>query len=167
MTNITPIHIRQVESKDYEAISPVMDDWWGGRPVRQLLPRLYFEHFATTSFILLEGNDLAAFLVGFLSQSQPGVAYIHFVGVAPTSRSKGYGRILYSRFFETVAALGCTEVQCITSPVNGGSVTFHERMGFRIVSTGGEQNGFPVDLHHAGEGQHRVKFSKCLNQWQK
>lgn len=156
------MQIRPLASADYDVISPVVDEWWGGRPVRHLVHRLFFEHFSSTSFALVEAGEVCAFLIGFRSQSQPHIAYIHFVGVAPSRRSKGHGRLLYSAFFERVVALGCTEVQCITSPVNAGSIAFHQHMGFGIVHTGAEQGGIPVSLNHAGEGQHRVLFRKLL-----
>ena len=156
------MHIRPLASADYDAISPVVDEWWGGRPVRHLLPRLFFEHFSTTSFALIEAGEPQAFLVGFRSQSLLNVAYIHFVGVAPARRGRGYGRRLYSAFFECVGPLGCTEVNCITSPANTDSIAFHQSMGFSLVSTGSEQNGIPVSLNYYGEGQHRVLFRKML-----
>ena len=90
------------------------------------------------------------------------MAYIHFVGVAPDTRGKGYGRTLYLHFFDRATALGCTEVHCITSPVNTGSIAFHQRMGFSIVSAGGTINGIPVSPNHAGDGQPRALFRKVL-----
>ena len=156
------MEIRSLTTSDYEFISPIVDQWWGGRPVRQMLPRLFFEHFSTTSFILLEGMEIQAFLVGFQSQSHPTTAYIHFVGVSPASRGNGYGRTLYQHFFERVRSLGCTTVECITSPINGDSISFHRRLGFSIVNAGGEQNGISVSVNYAGEGQHRVLFVKTL-----
>jgi predicted GNAT superfamily acetyltransferase len=100
--------------------------------------------------------------VGFRSQSLSTVAYIHFVGVSPSSRSRGYGRMLYERFFEAVAGMGCDEVRCITSPVNTGSIAFHQRMGFEILPGDGKVGDVPVMLNHAGVGQHRVLFRKKL-----
>jgi ribosomal protein S18 acetylase RimI-like enzyme len=110
--------IRNLTVEDYEHVTAVVDEWWGGRPMRSLLPRLFFEHFNPTSFAVGEANALQAFLVGFVSQSEQSVAYIHFVGVDPSSRALGLGRKLYEHFFQVVQALGCTEVRCITSPVN-------------------------------------------------
>lgn len=156
------MNIRPLESGDFDVISPVVDEWWGGRPVRGLLPRLFFEHFQPTSFALLENQELLGFLVGFRSQSAPAVAYVHFVGVHPTARGKGYGRLLYQRFFAAASALGCTEVRAITSPVNEASIHFHRRLGFQILPGTGNVNGFPVCLDHAAPGQHRVLFSKQL-----
>jgi diamine N-acetyltransferase len=156
------MQIRPLVAADYDVLSPLLDDWWGGRPVRQLLPRLFFEHFTPTSFALEDAGQPCAFLVGLRSQARPQVAYIHFVGVAPGHRGRGLGRRLYTAFFERVATLGCTEVHCITSPVNTGSVAFHRRLGFEIVDAGGEQDGIRVSLDHAGPGQHRVLLRKAL-----
>jgi len=154
--------LRPIEPADYDFVTSVIDDWWGGRPVRGMLPRLFFEHFSTTSFAVGPTGTVHAFLIGFRSQSQPGLAYIHFVGVDPALRAQGLGRTLYERFFETVAGLGCTNVQCITSPVNTGSIAFHRRMGFELLPGTGEVDGVPVMLDHGGPGQHRVVFRRRL-----
>jgi len=154
--------LRHMESSDYETISPLLNDWWGGRPISGLLPRLFFEHFRPTSFVVEVDSRLKGFLVGFRSQTNPSVAYIHFVGVAPESRRKGYGRILYEHFFDIARDLGCSEVHSLTSPVNTGSVHFHRCMGFRILKGNGDVDGMSVHLNHAGPGQHRVLFRKPL-----
>jgi len=62
--------IRHLESVDFDIISPVVDEWWGGRAVRHLLTRLFFEHFKPTSFTL-EEEKLVGFLIGFQSPSYP------------------------------------------------------------------------------------------------
>jgi ribosomal protein S18 acetylase RimI-like enzyme len=155
-------NIRHLEPADFDVVSPVVDEWWGGRPVRALLPRLFFEHFRPTSFALRDGNDLAGFLVGFRSQSSPSVGYVHFIGVRPDVRARGFGRMLYECFFSVVSGLACTDVHAITSPVNEASIRFHRRLGFGLVPGNGEVNGHPVHLDHGGPGQHRVLFSKPL-----
>ena len=154
--------IRKLTVADYERVTAVVDEWWGGRPMRSLLPRLFFEHFNPTSFAVGEANELQAFLIGFVSQSDQSIAYIHFVGVSPSSRTLGLGRTLYGHFFQVVQALGCNEVRCITSPVNTGSIEFHRRMGFVLLPGSGEVGGVPVMLDHDGEGQHRVQFQKMI-----
>lgn len=106
--------LRLLEPSDYDIVSPVIDTWWGGRPMRAMLPRLFFEHFNTTSFVIGAPGTVDAFLVGFRSQTLPHVGYIHFVGVAPNWRRAGLGRLLYERFFAAVVAWGGREVHCIT-----------------------------------------------------
>ena len=50
--------------------------WWGGRDMAPMLPKLFFLHFEGTSFVA-ENDDgtLAAFLIGFLSQTDDEEAY--------------------------------------------------------------------------------------------
>jgi len=100
------VTLRQLRPSDHAAVITVVDDWWGGRQMADMLPRLFFEHFTDTSFAAERAGGLAGFLVGFLSQSRPAEAYIHFVGVEPGERGLGLGRRLYEAFFDTVGARG-------------------------------------------------------------
>jgi predicted GNAT superfamily acetyltransferase len=139
--------------EDHARVAAVIDEWWGGRQMALMLPRLFFTHFADTSFIVEdEHGELAAFLIGFLSQSRPGEAYIHFVGVAPSQRGSGLGRDLYERFFSVAAERGAVRVGCVTSPRNSGSIAFHTSMGFE----GHEVAGYD------GAGEDRVVFTRAL-----
>jgi pimeloyl-ACP methyl ester carboxylesterase/ribosomal protein S18 acetylase RimI-like enzyme len=122
--------LRSPVESDHARVLAVLSEWWGGRDLSHLLPRLYLQHFNDTSFIVEADGELAAFLIGFVSQSEPGVAYIHFAGVHPAQRQAGLARQLYERFFRAARARGASEVHCITSPVNSGSIAFHKRMGF-------------------------------------
>lgn len=107
--------------------------WWDGRQMAPVLPRLFFLHFEGTSFVAEdETGDLVGFVCGFLSQTDPSEAYIHFVGVSPDRRGEGIGRRLYERFFEEVREAGRAVVRCVTSPANEGSVAFHEALGFEV-----------------------------------
>ncbi|MGW2592941.1 GNAT family N-acetyltransferase [Streptomyces sp. NPDC001515] len=139
----------------------VLDRWWGGLKGEAgaveralLLPRLYFQHFTTTSFLVEHPDgELAAFLVGFLSQSRPDVAYVHFVGVDPALHGKGVGRALYRSFFASARARGRRYVHCVTSPENTASQAFHARLGFVAA---------PVRPDYDGPGLDRVAFTADL-----
>ena len=154
--------IRPLRPSDHPAVVSVIDDWWSGRRMADMLPRLFFEHFTDTSFAAERDGELAGFLVGLRSQSRPGEAYIHFVGVHPAERGRGLGRRLYERFFTTVQAQGCDVVRAVTSPVNQGSIRFHRRMGFDIVPGDAEVDGVPVATGYDGDTQDRVRFVKHL-----
>jgi ribosomal protein S18 acetylase RimI-like enzyme len=147
--------IRQAESEDHASVAAVVDAWWGGRPMRQMLPRLFFVHFRETSFVGEERGELVGFLCGFLcgflSQSYPEEAYVHFIGVDPAHRGEGLARALYERFFEAARGHGRSLVRCVTSPTNLGSIEFHRRLGFEIE---GEA------ANYDGEGSARVLFVK-------
>ena len=128
--------------------------WWGGRDMAPMLPKLFFLHFEGTSFVAEdEEGDLAGFLCGFLSQTNPEEAYIHFVGVSPEYRGEGLGRTLYERFFQEVRGQGRSVVRCVTSPVNQESVAFHEALGFEVDR---------VAENYDGPGEDRVLLAKRL-----
>jgi GNAT superfamily N-acetyltransferase len=117
--------IRPLRPSDHAPVIAVIDEWWGGRPMARMLPRLFFDHFTDTSFAADRDDGLAGFLVGFVSPAQPDEAYIHFVGVHPGERSQGLGGRLYGTFFEAVRARGCTRVRAVgpavlTRPRRGG-----------------------------------------------
>ena len=96
--------IRQLSTADYPFVISVIERRWDGRPMADKLPRLFFEHFTDTSFAAERDGRLAGFLAGFISQSRPGEAYIHFVGVDPAQRGNGLSRLLYEAFFQAAGA---------------------------------------------------------------
>lgn len=145
--------LRTPEESDYTRVIAVLKEWWGGRDLRLLLPRLLFQHFNDTSFIVERNGEVAAFLIGFLSQFDPRVAYVHFVGVHPVHRNSGLGRALYERFFELARARGAREVRAITSPLNTGSIAFHTQLGF-VASA-------PI-ADYDGQGNDRVALTKII-----
>lgn len=153
--------MRNLREADHELIISVIDEWWG-RPVSSKLPKLFFRHFEDTSYIVEEGGEVVAFLVGFVSQAREGEAYIHFVGVAPGFRGRGVARSLYERFFEAARGRGCGAVRCITSPVNGGSIEFHRRLGFDFEEGDSSEDGVPVHTDYDGDGKAKVVFAKRL-----
>jgi ribosomal protein S18 acetylase RimI-like enzyme len=147
------VEIRHARPSDYGRVIGVLDVWWGGRRMAPMLPRLFFVHFESTSFVAEEDGELAGFLCGFLSQTHPEEAYVHFVGVDPRRRGHGIGRALYERFFETVRPQGRTVVRAVTSPVNQESVAFHRELGFEVER---------IAENYDGRGGDRVLFAKHL-----
>ncbi|WP_345696952.1 GNAT family N-acetyltransferase [Kitasatospora terrestris] len=147
---------------DHPRVLAVLDRWWGGlkgaagaRERALLLPRLYFQHFAASSFVVEHPDGgLAAFLVGFLSDSEPDAAYVHFVGVDPALQGSGVGAALYRAFFALARRHGRRTVRCVTSPENTGSRAFHARLGFTAS---------PVRPDYDGPGLDRVVFTLELD----
>jgi ribosomal protein S18 acetylase RimI-like enzyme len=135
------VTIRQAEAADFGRVSPQLDAWWGGRSMRLMLPRLFFEHFRQTTFVAEDEGELVGFLCGFLSQSHSDEAYVHFVGVRPDQRGSGLGRELYERFLAAARAAGRDVVRCVTSPRNQASIAFHRRLGFEVEAEVADYDG--------------------------
>ena len=133
MNGMAPdIPLRAATAADYDRIVAVVDDWWG-RPVRHALPRLFLDHFHDTSLVAEQDGELAGFLVGFMSPSNPDGAYIHFVGVNPRLRGNGLARRLYETFFDRAKAEGRRVVRAVTASHNSASIAFHTAMGFTVT----------------------------------
>ena len=148
------VTIRHVQPSDYARVIQHVNEWWGGREMAPMLPRLFFIHFESTSFVAdREDGTLAGFLIGFLSQTDDDTAYVHFIGVAPAERGSGLGRELYERFFAAVRASGRSVVRCVTAPQNESSLAFHAALGF-------EQEGVAQD--YDGAGNSRVLLARRL-----
>lgn len=162
---MSALRFRRPVEADHAVLVEVIDEWWGGRKLRALLPRLWFQHFTGTSWIA-EGEDgrLLGFLVGFVSPDHPTIAYVHMIGTNPNHRRRGIGRALYEQFFADAAAAGAGEVRAITWPGNRGSVDFHRRLGFRPDDGPGTTPIYGVPAHpdYDGDGQDRVLFIRRL-----
>ncbi|MFI7097745.1 GNAT family N-acetyltransferase [Streptomyces sp. NPDC050161] len=163
----TGVRIRQAREDDYPALVGAVQEWWGdsrtpaeARELSLLLPRLFLQHFAGTSWVAEPARGgVAGFLVGFHSADHADEAYIHFVGVRPELRGTGLARRLYEGFFAQASAAGREVVRAITSPANTGSIAFHRAMGFEVEGAA-SGNGAAVRADYDGPGQDRVCFRK-------
>lgn len=156
------IHLRHLEPSDYAFIISVVNDWWDGRNMVDMLPKLFCVHFRQTSFVAEQGGNIVGFIVGFISQTLPHEAYIHFVGVHPAFRRKGVGHMLYKKFFEAAKKSVCTIVRCVTSPVNKASLSFHQRLGFSMEPNDKKIDAIPVAENYDGRNNDRVLLYKDL-----
>jgi ribosomal protein S18 acetylase RimI-like enzyme len=148
------VQIRHAQPSDYARVIQHVNAWWGGREMAPMLPKLFFLHFEGTSFVAeREDGTIAGFLIGFLSQTNPEEAYVHFVGVAPDQRGMGLGHELYERFFAEARERDRKLVRCVTSPTNEDSVTFHRSLGFDVER---------VAKDYDGPGEDRVLLVKQL-----
>ena len=152
---MTTIDLRAVRPGDYEYVIERVDEWWGGRSMKAMIPRLFFEHFPSMTIIAESSGRNGApagFLCGFQSEADPRCGYIHFVGVDPDLRGREIGRSLYQWFFARASALGCLHVQCVTSPMNTGSAAFHAAMGFTAE----------LVENYDGPGESRLKLTRSI-----
>lgn len=161
--------LRQAHVSDHSTIVECVQQWWGdSRTPEQacelslLLPRLFLQFFSGTSLVLEDAAGVRAFLVGFYAADNDNEAYIHFVGVDPKLRGQGVGRSLYTTFLERAADAGRTKVRAVTSPMNTGSIAFHQAMGFAVERGDRDVLGLSVHSSYDGPGQDRVCFCKEL-----
>ncbi|MFC0600380.1 GNAT family N-acetyltransferase [Streptomyces palmae] len=162
--------LRHPTEADHARLQVALTEWWGGlggevgsMQRRLMVPRLFLQHFADTSFWVEDADgSLQAFLIGFLSQTDPRTAYIHYVGVHPERRRSGLGSALYHRFFALVQEHGRDRVRCLTGPNNLNSIAYHQRMGFRVEPGERTEDGVPVQPDYDGPGLDRVTFVRDL-----
>jgi ribosomal protein S18 acetylase RimI-like enzyme len=157
--------LRRPIEADHPRIVGVIDDWWGGRKMRQLLPRLWLQHFTGTSWIAEDPEGrLRGFLVAYVSPDDPTTGYVHMIASDPNRRHAGVGRALYERAFADLAAHGAIRVKAVTWPGNRVSVGFHRAMGFSVDDGPGTQPiyGTPAYPDYDGPGEDRVVFVREL-----
>ena len=156
------IVIRKAEPADHEKIIAALQNWWGGRDLSVMLPKLFLNHFSDTSLVIEKEGGMVGFLIGFISPALKNEAYVHFMGVRPDFRKKGIGMTLYERFFEICRNHGRNIIRACTSPVNRGSVEFHKRIGFQLEPGDDKIDGLPVTSDYNRPGDHKVQFTKFI-----
>jgi ribosomal protein S18 acetylase RimI-like enzyme len=164
-TPMAELRVRRPTEADHARLVSVVDEWWGGRRMRHLLPRLWLQHFAGTSWIAEEQDGrLRGFLIAFVSQDDPTTGYVHMIASDPNRRRSGLGRALYARAFEDLAAHGARRVTAVTWPGNRTSVAFHRALGFRVDDGPGTTPiyGTPAYADYDGDGEDRVVFVRDL-----
>jgi hypothetical protein len=156
------IMIRKAKPADHENIIAALQNWWGGRDLTAMLPKLFLNHFNDTSFVIEKDGEMIGFLIGFISPALKNEAYVHFMGVHPDFRQKGIGTTLYERFFEICRIHGRNIIRACTSPVNRGSVDFHKRIGFELEPGDDKIEDLPVTSDYNRPGDHKVQFTKFI-----
>jgi ribosomal protein S18 acetylase RimI-like enzyme len=156
---------RRPTEADHRRVVAVVDDWWGGRRLRHLLPRLWFQHFCGTSWIADDGEGrLAGFIVAFVSADEPTTGYVHMIAADPNRRRAGIGRALYQHVFDDLGARGVGRIVAITWPGNRPSIDFHRALGFAVDDGPGTERiyGTPAYADYDGPDDDRVVFIREL-----
>ncbi|MBI3014948.1 MAG: GNAT family N-acetyltransferase [Candidatus Tectomicrobia bacterium] len=146
--------------EDFHQIVSHIAEFWGSDRTLHLHHPMFVHEFGDTAYVVKDGSDVAAYLFGFLSQTEP-TAYVHLVGVRTPYRRRGLARQLYEHFISVALSRGCKKLKAITTPGNLGSIAFHRALGMEMIGTANEQ-GIPVVRDYAGPGQGRVVFVKDL-----
>jgi len=124
--------MRTLTGDDFDDARAVADAWFG-HPVGLTMHRLFFDQLGTTGLRLAHIDTpevLVGVLLGFASQADPALAYIHFVMVDPEVRGTGAASTLYREFGRRMADRGCRRVRSLAGPARTASIAFHESLGF-------------------------------------
>jgi GNAT superfamily N-acetyltransferase len=156
----TSLEILVCTPQDYDQILEDLSEFWDGRDTRHLHHPLLIHEFGNTAFVMRDGPRVVAYLLGFISQTQP-VGYVHAVAVRASARRRHLAHQLFDHFFECARRHGCRHIKAITTPSNSGSIAFHKSLGMHLR---GEPNseGIPVVPDYAGRGAARLVFWKDI-----
>ena len=97
-----------------------VDDWWGGRKVHQLLPRLWFQHFTGTSWVAEDADGPAGRVPRRVRQPRPSGRGLHPHGrdePEPSTAPDSAGRSTSG------SSTTCGPVACVGSAPSRGPAT--------------------------------------------
>jgi GNAT superfamily N-acetyltransferase len=160
----SPLTLRHPSDRDFVPCVAIARAAWPDFHERPSIYHLFTKHFANTSFVAEADGVIRGFVLGFLSQTHPGVAYLHLVVVDPDFQSHGIATRLYQRFFDNARALRCTRVELIVNPDNPRSLAFHQKLGFELspINDAVVVDGVTAARDYNGPGIHMVPFHKDL-----
>jgi ribosomal protein S18 acetylase RimI-like enzyme len=155
-----PMEISICTQQDYHQILDELSEFWDGRDTRHLHHPFLIHEFGNSAFVIRDGLRVAAYLFGFVSQTEP-VGYVHTVAVRASARRQHLAQHLFVHFVEFARRHGCRHVKAITTASNSGSIAFHKGLGMKLL---GEPNtdGIPIVPDYAGRGASRVVFWKSI-----
>ena|SRR2546421_5318155 len=137
---------------------------WPEFKERNSIYHLFTKHFRNTCIVAEAAGAIVAFVLGFRSQVDPTIGYIHLVCTLPDYQRRGIAKTLYKAIFERFQQLGCKRVRCIVDPENAGSLSFHNGLGFRPIFSGDRTRRGEVSAtkDYNGPGIDMVEFERFL-----
>jgi len=146
--------------QDFDQILTEFNQFWEHDRTVSLHHPTMINELSDSAFVIKDGDTVAAYLFGFLSQTEP-VGYVHLLSVRRGYRRQGLANRLYAHFEQYALTRGCRRLKAITSPMNGLSIDFHKSIG--MMPAGEEHgHGVPVIRDYAGPGKDRVVFLKDI-----
>ena len=158
------VRLRRPTEADHATIADVIDHWFGGRRVAPLAGRMWFRHFATTSWIAEIGGRPRGVLLGFVSPDRGEEAVIHLLAVDPGWRRRGLGRSMLEGFARNVAERGCRRVTAVAWPDDPIAIAFFRALGFEPDDGLGTQRlyGVPARPSYEGPGEDRAVLTLAI-----
>jgi ribosomal protein S18 acetylase RimI-like enzyme len=125
------LSFRHPTEADHRALVDDIERWFLGRRMRPLFGRMWFVHFASTSWIAeTPDGHVAAILLGFASQDRPAEAVLHLAAVDPNLRRRGIGTALHDTWFAEMARRGATRAVVAVPPDERVAILFYRSLDF-------------------------------------
>ncbi|HWP63771.1 MAG TPA: GNAT family N-acetyltransferase [Candidatus Binatia bacterium] len=157
------LRFRRPSDDDHRRLVDLVDDWFGGRRVRDQFGRFWFRHFSRTSWLAETADgEVAGVLIGFLAPDDPRTAVIQWLAVNPNLRRRGVGRELVERFAAEARSAGADELVIVVRPDEPIAVRFLRALGFEPDAGPGTQPlyGVPAYPDYEHEGEDRAIFRR-------
>jgi ribosomal protein S18 acetylase RimI-like enzyme len=152
--------LRHCTKADFDQIITNITEFWGSDRTLAIHHPMFIYEFGNTAYVICDDQKVAAYLFGFISQTEP-TAYIHLVAVRAYYRRQKLANWLYDHFADYAREAGCTQLKAITTPTNATSIAFHQGIGFTLLGKP-NANGIPVVSDYSGPNQERVVFIKPI-----
>jgi ribosomal protein S18 acetylase RimI-like enzyme len=158
------IFFRHPSDRDFVDCVAIAQAAWPDFKERPSIYHLFTKHFSNTCFVSEIEGRICGFVLGFLSQAHPGVAYLHLVAVHPDFQSRGIASELYEHFIQNARALHCARIELIVNPDNPRSIAFHQKLGFQEDTPADPViiDGVVATRDYNGLGIHMVRFHKDI-----
>ncbi len=145
------MEIRPLRGTDYAAAEALVDAW-REHEVQERLDPVFFHHLG--GYVVRDDDDeLVGFLLGFRSDQDPDVAFVHLVAVHPDRRGGHIASDLYERFERQARTWESRWLEAIVDQDNEGARRFHEALGFHSAA---------ADEAWAAHGRRVVRMRKRL-----
>jgi hypothetical protein len=152
------MEIQHCSKTDFDQILTDIVDFWGSDRTLSTHHPMFIYEFGNTAFVIKDKDKVIAYLFGFFSQTDK-TGYVHLIGVRQSCQGQGLGKQLYDNFTTLAKKQGCNKLKAITTIGNQTSISFHKKIGMRLIGERNE-NGIEVVKNYSGPGQDRVVFEK-------
>ena len=150
------MNVALMTKADFDQVITDHGTYWDSDLTYQLHHPIFIHEFGDTAYVMKDDQTTAAYLMGFISQTEP-TGYVHLVAVHPDYRRNGLARQLYEHFIDEARKRGCTKLKATGHPNNQQTIRFHLSLGMKMV---GEPNGEGVSVvkDYLRPGSDRVVF---------
>jgi L-amino acid N-acyltransferase YncA len=134
------LEIRELTKEDWPAVQEIFEQGIAGRNATFETEAPSWEAWDRSQldgqrFVAVEQGRVVGWVAAHPVSARPCYAGVveHSVYVHEDWQSKGFGRALLERLFESTEAAGIWTIQTGIFPENEASLALHEKCGFRVV----------------------------------